>query len=79
MEVRVGTLYVEQEHPECQIVGQTVTTNHHDELEKLGIKPSLKGTEYGGKFSYVIFCAPPSQSADYAGEVRWLITRTRMF
>ncbi|EFH57888.1 hypothetical protein ARALYDRAFT_903150 [Arabidopsis lyrata subsp. lyrata] len=69
----LGRLVAEQwrqEHPECQIVGQTVTTNHHDELEKLGIKPSLKGTEYGGKFSYVIFCAPPSQSADYAGEVR---------
>ncbi|KAL1209818.1 hypothetical protein V5N11_026401 [Cardamine amara subsp. amara] len=59
-----------QEHSECQIFGQTVTTTHHDELEKLGIKPSLKGTEFEGKFSYVIFCAPPSQSADYAGEVR---------
>ncbi|CAE6038167.1 unnamed protein product [Arabidopsis arenosa] len=69
----LGRLVAEQwrqEHPECQIFGQTVTANHHDELEKLGIKPSLKGTEYGGKFSYVIFCAPPSQSADYAGEVR---------
>ncbi|EOA28782.1 hypothetical protein CARUB_v10025014mg [Capsella rubella] len=49
---------------------QTATTNHHDELEKLDIKPLLKGTEFGDKFSYVIFCAPPSQSADYAGEVR---------
>ncbi|CAD5320811.1 unnamed protein product [Arabidopsis thaliana] len=69
----LGRLVAEQwrqEHPESQIFGQTVTTNHHGELENLGIKPSLKGTEYGGKFSYVIFCAPPSQSADYAGEVR---------
>ncbi|CAF1700678.1 uncharacterized protein LOC106410635 [Brassica napus] len=59
-----------EEHPECQIFGQTVTTNHHDELEKLGIKPSLKQTEFDGKFSYVIFCAPPSQSPDYAAELR---------
>ena len=61
---------LEQEHPDCQIFGQTVTTNHHDELEKLGIKPSLKETEFDGNFSYVIFCAPPSQSPDYAAELR---------
>ncbi|CAH8315721.1 unnamed protein product [Eruca vesicaria subsp. sativa] len=59
-----------EEHPDCQIIGQTVTPNHHDELEKLGIKPCLKGTEFDGKFSYVIFCAPPSQSPDYAAELR---------
>ncbi|KAF8084873.1 hypothetical protein N665_0694s0007 [Sinapis alba] len=59
-----------EEHSDCQIIGQTATTNHHDELEKLGIKPALKGTEFDGKFSYVIFCAPPSQSPDYAAELR---------
>ncbi|WZY82056.1 hypothetical protein YC2023_028440 [Brassica napus] len=59
-----------EEHPDCQIFGQTVTTTHHDELEKLGIKPSLKETEFDGNFSYVIFCAPPSQSPDYAAELR---------
>ncbi|KAL0844572.1 hypothetical protein Bca101_017818 [Brassica carinata] len=59
-----------EEHSDCQIFGQTVTTNHHDELEKLGIKPSLKETEFDGKFSFVIFCAPPSQSPDYAAELR---------
>ncbi|KAJ4891951.1 NAD(P)-binding Rossmann-fold superfamily protein [Raphanus sativus] len=59
-----------QEHPDCQIIGQTATPNHHDELEKLGIKPAIKGTEFDGKFSYVIFCAPPSQSPDYAAELR---------
>ncbi|KAL0862424.1 hypothetical protein Bca101_041542 [Brassica carinata] len=71
-ELRVGAFMcvVEQEHPDCQIIGQTATTNHHDELEKLGIKPALKGTEFDGKFSYVIFCAPPSQSPDYAAELR---------
>uniref|UniRef100_A0A0D3BQP3 Uncharacterized protein n=1 Tax=Brassica oleracea var. oleracea TaxID=109376 RepID=A0A0D3BQP3_BRAOL len=59
-----------EEHPDCQIIGQTVTINHHNELEKLGIKPALKETEFDGKFSYVIFCAPPSQSPDYAAELR---------
>lgn len=68
--IELEGLYVEQEHPDCQILGQTVTTNHHDELEKLGIKPCLKGTEFEGNFSYVIFCAPPSQSPDYAAELR---------
>ncbi|CAN8271872.1 unnamed protein product [Cochlearia groenlandica] len=66
----LGHLVAEQwrkEHPDCQVFGQTATTNHHDEL---GIKPSLEGTEYGGKFSYEIFCAPPSKSPDYTAELR---------
>ncbi|KAF3582123.1 hypothetical protein DY000_02028997 [Brassica cretica] len=42
---------------------------HECELEKLGIKPALKGIEFYGKFSFVIFCAPPSQSPDYAAEL----------
>ncbi|KAK6930107.1 hypothetical protein RJ641_004201 [Dillenia turbinata] len=59
-----------QEHPGCQIVGQTVTTDHHDELIKMGIKPSLKGMEMDHRFPYVIFCAPPSRTSDYPGDVR---------
>ncbi|XP_024026974.1 uncharacterized protein LOC21391829 [Morus notabilis] len=59
-----------EEHPGCQIHGQTVTTDHHEELIEVGINPSLKGTEMVHKFSYVIFCAPPSRSLDYAGDVR---------
>ncbi|XP_028751668.1 uncharacterized protein LOC114711433 [Neltuma alba] len=59
-----------EEHPGCQIFGQTVTTNHHDELIKLGINPSLKWTEATHKFPYVIFCAPPYQSTDYPGDLR---------
>ncbi|KAH0882561.1 hypothetical protein HID58_058657, partial [Brassica napus] len=43
---------------------------HGCELEKLGIKPALKETEFYGKFSFVIFCAPPSQSPYYAAELR---------
>ncbi|GAB2238033.1 hypothetical protein Droror1_Dr00015935 [Drosera rotundifolia] len=59
-----------QEYPGCQIYGQTATVDHHDELIQVGISPSLKGTTLGHKFPYVIFCAPPSRSPDYAGDIR---------
>ncbi|PIA61658.1 hypothetical protein AQUCO_00300885v1 [Aquilegia coerulea] len=59
-----------QEHPGCQIVGQTMTTDHHEELINIGIKPLLKGTESIQKFPYVIFCAPPSRTVDYPADVR---------
>ncbi|KAF7837874.1 uncharacterized protein G2W53_006356 [Senna tora] len=59
-----------EEHPDCQVYGQTLTTDHHDELIKMGINPSLKWTEAAHKFPYVIFCAPPSQSSDYPGDLR---------
>ncbi|GFP81905.1 hypothetical protein PHJA_000333800 [Phtheirospermum japonicum] len=60
-----------EEHPGSQIYGQTLTTDHHDDLLKIGINPSLKGTtQVTDKFSYVIFCAPPYGSTDYPGEVR---------
>ncbi|CAL0309033.1 unnamed protein product [Lupinus luteus] len=59
-----------QEYPGCQVFGQTVTTDHHEELIKIGISPSLKWTGAGQKFPYVIFCAPPHQSSDYHGDLR---------
>ncbi|KAL0367671.1 UNVERIFIED_CONTAM: hypothetical protein Sradi_3657200, partial [Sesamum radiatum] len=59
-----------KEHPGSQVYGQTLTTDHHDELIKLGISPCLKGTQVPHKFPYVIFCAPPSGNSDYPGEVR---------
>ncbi|KAJ9154450.1 hypothetical protein P3X46_027781 [Hevea brasiliensis] len=59
-----------QEHPGCQVYGQTVTTDHHDDLIKIGINPSLKGTKLNHQFPYVIFCAPPSRTSDYIGDVR---------
>ncbi|CAA0839931.1 NAD(P)-binding Rossmann-fold superfamily protein [Striga hermonthica] len=50
---------------------ETLTTDHHDELIKMGISPFLKGgTQVASKFSQVIFCAPPYGTADYPGEVR---------
>lgn len=59
-----------QDHPGCQVYGKTVTTDHHDELLKIGITPLLKETMLPFQFPYVIFCAPPSRSPDYAGDVR---------
>lgn len=61
---------VVQEHLDSHIYGQTVTTDHHDELINMGIKPSLTGTNTGLRFPYVIFCAPPSRTPDYPGDVR---------
>ncbi|CAK9145520.1 unnamed protein product [Ilex paraguariensis] len=58
-----------EEHPGCLIFGETVTMNHHEELIKIGISPSLKG-KASHKFPYVIFCAPPTQTSDYPGDVR---------
>ena len=60
-----------QEHPGSQIYGQTLTIDHHDELIKMGISPSLKGTKVTHKFPFVIFCAPPYGNPDYPGEVRY--------
>lgn len=59
-----------EEYPGCKIFGQTLTTNHHDELIEIGITPSLKGTMLPQKFPYVIFCAPPYQTSDYPGDLR---------
>ncbi|XP_076912763.1 uncharacterized protein LOC143571148 isoform X2 [Bidens hawaiensis] len=59
----------QQEHPGSQITGETVTTDHHNELINLGIKPTLKGVKRDHKFPYVIYCAPPSRSSDYASDV----------
>lgn len=67
---RLVALLWPQDHPECQVFGKTATADHHEELTKIGITPFVKGTTLSCKFPYVIFCAPPSKSPDYAGEVR---------
>ncbi|CAM8988297.1 unnamed protein product [Rhodiola kirilowii] len=69
----LGRLVAEEwkkEYPESQIVGQTMTADHHEELVKIGIKPVIRGMELIHKFPYVIFCAPPSRTPDYPGDVR---------
>ena len=37
----------------------------------MGSIPSLKGTEATNKFPYVVFCAPPSRTPDYPGDIRY--------
>ncbi|QHO03933.1 uncharacterized protein DS421_13g436300 [Arachis hypogaea] len=59
-----------EENPSCQVYGQTMTSDHHKDLIQLGINPSLNWTEGTHKFSNVIYCAPPSRTPDYAGNVR---------
>ncbi|KAJ1430497.1 hypothetical protein SESBI_07635 [Sesbania bispinosa] len=59
-----------EEIPGCQVYGQTMTTDHHNELTQMGINPSLKWTEATHKFPNVLYCAPPSRTADYADNVR---------
>lgn len=62
--------YDVQLHDGCKVVGETNTTNRHEELLSLGISPVTKETQSGDKYPFVIFCAPPSGSEDYAAEVR---------
>ncbi|MCD9643906.1 hypothetical protein HAX54_031790 [Datura stramonium] len=59
-----------EENPDCQIFGQTMTTDHHDKLIKMGISPSTRETKSTSKFPYVVYCAPPSRTEDYPGDVR---------
>ncbi|KAK9664273.1 hypothetical protein RND81_14G030300 [Saponaria officinalis] len=54
----------------CQIYGQTLTVDHHEELVEVGIIPCLKGQSLPHRFPYVIFCAPPTRSSDYAADLR---------
>uniref|UniRef100_A0A453AAU0 Uncharacterized protein n=1 Tax=Aegilops tauschii subsp. strangulata TaxID=200361 RepID=A0A453AAU0_AEGTS len=69
----LGRLVAEKwlkEHPGCKVFGQTASTDHHSELTDIGIIPSLKGSTISQKAPYVIFCAPPSRSDDYPGDLR---------
>uniref|UniRef100_A0ACD5Z307 Uncharacterized protein n=1 Tax=Avena sativa TaxID=4498 RepID=A0ACD5Z307_AVESA len=69
----LGRLVAEKwlkEHPGCKVFGQTASTDHHSELTDIGIIPSLKGSTISQKAPYIIFCAPPSRSDDYAGDLR---------
>ncbi|KAJ4953985.1 hypothetical protein NE237_030817 [Protea cynaroides] len=69
----LGRIVAEQwrkENPECQVLGQTMTTDHHEELVKIGITPSLREVKPTHQFPFVIFCAPPSKSEDYTGDVK---------
>jgi hypothetical protein len=56
-------------HGAGTVVGQTKTTNNHDMLKKIGINPTTSSNDMGEKFANVAFCAPPSGSEDYPGDV----------
>ncbi|KAF8401549.1 hypothetical protein HHK36_012491 [Tetracentron sinense] len=66
---RMVAIQWRQEYPGSQILGQTMTTDHHNELINIGINPFLRGSKAIHQFPNVIFCAPPSRTADYSGDV----------
>eukprot|EP00244_Chara_vulgaris_P001755 TRINITY_DN1286_c0_g1_i3.p1 TRINITY_DN1286_c0_g1~~TRINITY_DN1286_c0_g1_i3.p1 ORF type:complete len:415 (+),score=67.58 TRINITY_DN1286_c0_g1_i3:209-1453(+) len=80
----VGQLW-QKSFPDSRVVGQTNTTNSHDRLRSIGIEPVTKAeAKADQKFPFIIFCAPPSQSEDYAAEVwaavsRWSGTGSLLF
>ncbi|KAH7282829.1 hypothetical protein KP509_35G049300 [Ceratopteris richardii] len=59
-----------KEFPGCHVAGQTLTTDHHEELQSRGIKPLLRGKHNEQPFPFVVFSAPPSRSLDYGEELR---------
>lgn len=59
-----------KENPSCRVAGQTRSKDHHEELQQLGIKPCLKGSQTHEQFPFVIYCAPPSGSGEYPDDVR---------
>ena len=63
---RLGSFWLEA-HPSAAVVGQTNTTNNHDAMQALGISPRVGPSSE--TYANVVFCAPPSGSADYAGDV----------
>ena len=63
---RLGSFWLEA-HPSATVVGQTNTTNNHDAMQALGISPRVGPSSE--TYANVVFCAPPSGSADYAGDV----------
>ncbi|KAM7251403.1 hypothetical protein ACFE04_023286 [Oxalis oulophora] len=52
------------------VYGQTVTTDHHQDLLNIGINPVLQGTTFSYPFPYVICCPPPSKSSDFPADLR---------
>jgi hypothetical protein len=63
---------VVQQNAGCKVVGQTNTTNHHEELQALGIHPITKDKGATDKYPFVVFSAPPHGSENYITEVRFV-------
>ena len=68
----LGSLWLD-DHGAGTVVGQTKTTNNHGSLSGLGIVP--RAEDIDGTFPYVAYCAPPSGSEDYAGDVKKALER----
>jgi len=71
---RIARQWLER-YPSAVVVGQTNTDNAHETLRLAGVTPRTKNfpsddPSAGRSFAHVIFCAPPSGSEDYPGEVR---------
>jgi hypothetical protein len=70
---RVGRLWLEGA-PSRSVTAQTVTSASHAALAALGFSARTRADVAAGgggarRFARVVFCAPPSGSADYAAEV----------
>ncbi|CAK9861796.1 unnamed protein product [Sphagnum jensenii] len=65
----IATIWLQQ-NAGCKVVGQTNTTNHHEELQALGIHPITKDEGATDKYPFVVFSAPPHGSENYITEVR---------
>lgn len=61
-------------NPHAMVIGETRTTDHHDELASIGIQPALAGSTDSTP-PYVAFCAPPSGASDYASTVHEAVSR----
>lgn len=65
----LGKMWID-EHGTGTVVGQTKTTSNHDKLHAIGIEPrTAEGMQSGETFPNVAYCAPPSGSEDYPGDV----------
>lgn len=71
----LGTLVAQQWqklHPSSKIFGLTRTATRHEQLRSMGVFPILKDgaeAELEGGAPFVLYCAPPSGSNDYAADV----------
>lgn len=67
---RVAKLWQSQK-PQAKVVAATLTETNHEALRNEGLEPilaeDLKASKM--KFAQVVYCAPPSRTADYAESV----------
>lgn len=70
----LGKMWID-EHGAGTVVGQTNTTANHDLLKSIGISPrTVEQGPSGETFPNVAYCAPPSGSDDYPGDIAKALT-----